>query len=107
MWLGTADEKAAHLLALTQIEQADLPHVTVGDGNSRTVRYFPDRLPIGIHLAGRGVVVYVVTDPGLDEYLWWRGAATADAPPRNWLVIGTRARLRVGWESGADTRLAR
>jgi hypothetical protein len=68
VWLGTADEKAAHLLALTRIEEADLPHVSVGEGDSRTVRYFPDRLPIGIHLAGRGVVVYVVTDPWLDEF---------------------------------------
>jgi hypothetical protein len=68
VWLGTADEKAAHLLALTRIGQADLPHVSVGDGEARTVRYFPDRLPIGIHLAGRGVVVYVVTDPWLDQF---------------------------------------
>ena len=68
VWLGTADEKAAHLLALTSIEQAGLPHVTVGEGEARTVRYFSDRLPIGIHLAGRGVVVYVVTDPWLDEF---------------------------------------
>jgi hypothetical protein len=68
VWLGTADEKAAHLLALTRIEQVDLPHVSVGEGLARTVRYFPDRLPIGIHLAGRGVVVYVVTDPWLDEF---------------------------------------
>jgi hypothetical protein len=68
VWLGTADEKAAHLLALTRIEQADLPHVSVGDGEARTVRYFPDRLPIGIHLAGRGVLVDVVTDPWLDEF---------------------------------------
>ena len=67
VWLGTADEKAAHLLALTRIEQADLPHVSVGEGDACTVRYFPDRLPRGIHLAGRGVVVYVVTDPWLDE----------------------------------------
>jgi hypothetical protein len=67
VWLGTAEEKAAHLLALTRIEQADLPHVSTGEGDSRTVRYFPDRLPIGIHLAGRGVVVYVVTDPTLDN----------------------------------------
>lgn len=67
MWLGT-DEKAAHLLALTRIEQADLPHVSVGEGETRTARYFPDRLPVGIHLAGRGVVVYVVTDPWLDEF---------------------------------------
>ena len=68
VWLGTAEEKAAHVLALTRIEQADLPHVSVGEGETRTVRYFPDRLPIGIHLAGRGVVVYVVTDPWLDEF---------------------------------------
>jgi hypothetical protein len=62
VWLGTADEKAAHVLALTRIAEMDLPHVTVGDGERRRIRYFPDRLPIGIHLAGRGVVVYVVTD---------------------------------------------
>jgi len=68
VWLGTADEKAVHLLALTRIAEADLPHVSVGDGEQRTVRYFPDRFPIGIHLAGRGVVVYVVTDPWLDEF---------------------------------------
>jgi hypothetical protein len=68
VWLATADEKAAHLLALTRIAESDLPHVSVGMGGSRTVRYFPDRLPIGIHLAGRGVVVYVVTDPWLDEF---------------------------------------
>jgi hypothetical protein len=67
VWLGTAEEKAAHLLALTRLEQADLPHASVGEGEARRVRYFPDRLPIGIHLAGRGVVVYVVTDPTLDE----------------------------------------
>jgi hypothetical protein len=68
VWLGTADEKAAHLLVLTRIEQANLPHVAVGEGEARMVRYFPDRLPIGIHLAGRGVLVYVVTDPWLDEF---------------------------------------
>jgi hypothetical protein len=68
VWLGTADEKATHLLALTRIEQADLPHASVGEGDARIVRYFPDRLPIGIHLAGRGVVIYVVTDPWLDEF---------------------------------------
>jgi hypothetical protein len=68
VWLGTADEKAAHVLPLTRIELADLPHVTVGEGHSRMVRNFPDRLPIGIHLDGRGVIVYVVTDPWLDEF---------------------------------------
>jgi hypothetical protein len=68
VWLGTAEEKAAHLLSLTRIGQADLPHVSIGEGEARTVRYFPDRLPIDIHLAGRGVLVRVVTDPWLDEF---------------------------------------
>jgi hypothetical protein len=68
VWLGTADEKAAHVLALTRIAETDLPHVAVPEGDQRRVRYFPDRLPIGIHLAGRGVLVYVVTDPWLDEF---------------------------------------
>jgi hypothetical protein len=68
VWLGTAEEKAAHLTALTRIDPANLPHVTVGEGDARTTRYFPERLPIGIYLAGRGVVVYVVTDPSLDEF---------------------------------------
>jgi hypothetical protein len=68
VWLGTADEKAAHVLALTRIAETDLPHVTTGEGERRRVRHFPDRLPIGIHLAGRGVVVYVVTDPTLDDF---------------------------------------
>jgi hypothetical protein len=68
VWLGTADEKSTHLTTLLRIEPADLPHMATGEGDTRTVRYFPDRLPIGIHPAGRGVVVYVVTDPWLDDF---------------------------------------
>jgi hypothetical protein len=68
VWVGTADEKATHVLALTRIAQKDLPHVSVGEACARAVRYFPDRLPIGIHLAGRGVIVYVITEPWLDEF---------------------------------------
>jgi hypothetical protein len=68
VWLGAPEEKAAHLTALTAINAAGLPHVTIGEGNGRTTRYFPDRLPIGIHLEGRGVLVYVVTDQILDEF---------------------------------------
>src|SRR4029453_5616226 len=68
VWLGTAHEKALHLLALPRVEPAALAPVSGGEGEARPVRYFPDRLPIGIHLAGRGVLVYVVTDPWLDEF---------------------------------------
>ncbi len=68
VWLATAEEKAANLTALTSIAPADLPHATVGEGDARKVRYFPERLPIGIHLAGRGVIVYVFGTPDLDGF---------------------------------------
>ena len=42
--------------------------MTVGEGDKRIIRYFPERLPIGVHLEGRGVLVYVVTDQVLDEF---------------------------------------
>ena len=67
-WLATAEEKAAHLKALIRIDQLMLPHVTAGEGERRAARYFPERLPIGIYRAGRGVLVYVVADPWLDEF---------------------------------------
>lgn len=68
IWLGTAEDKAAHLTALTSITAEELPHVTSCDGERRTVRYFQNRLPIGIHLAGRGVLVYVVLDQTLNDF---------------------------------------
>jgi hypothetical protein len=67
VWLGTAEEKSTHLTTLLRIEPADLPHISTGEGDARTVRFFPDRLPIGIHLAGRGVLVYVL-DPTLSDF---------------------------------------
>jgi hypothetical protein len=68
VWLGTAEEKAAHLMALAAINPAELPHMIIGDGDKRTTRYFPERLPIGIHPDGRGELVYLVTDATLDEF---------------------------------------
>ena len=68
VWLTTVDDKATHLLALTSINREDLPLVTVGEGDNRTVRYFPERLPIGIQPDGRGVLVYLVTEPSLDDF---------------------------------------
>jgi hypothetical protein len=53
VWLGTAGEKSAHLTTLIRIELADLPHITVGEGDTRAVRYFPDRLPIGGDILSR------------------------------------------------------
>lgn len=49
-------------------ESTYLPHVTTGDGEARQVRLFPERLPIGIHVAGRGVIVYVIDSPDLNGF---------------------------------------
>lgn len=68
IWLGTAEDKANHLTSLTIITPEDLPHVSIRDGERRSVRSFPDRLPIGLHLSGRGVLVYVVLDPTLNDF---------------------------------------
>lgn len=106
VWLGTAEEKSVHLTMLTRIDPKDLPHAVVGQGGGREVRYFPDRLPIGIHLAGRGVVVYVVTDPLLDEFrlfLERHAALLAAFPawtlrmvvPPQWPDIARRSKLVV------------
>ena len=83
VWLATPDEKAAHLTALTPIAPDDLPHAAVGIGDARKVRQFPDSLPIGVHPEGRGVVVYIVTDPWLDEFRFFleRHAAVLRALP--------------------------
>jgi hypothetical protein len=68
VWLATPDEKVAHLTTLTRVPLEDLPHVVIGQGDARQVRYFPDRLPIGIHPEGRVVLVYLVVDPSRDEF---------------------------------------
>jgi hypothetical protein len=67
-WLATACEKAHGLTTLYPSIPADaFPHVTVGDGPSRTVRLFPDRLPVGIDSAGRVVLPYLVASVVTDD----------------------------------------
>lgn len=68
VWLSTAEEKAAHLTAITRIAPEDLPHVTIRPGDATTVRFFPERLPIGIHPESGGVLVFVISDPCLDDF---------------------------------------
>jgi hypothetical protein len=68
VWLATAEEKRTHLTALTAIDPERLPHVSIGDGAGRRTRWFPDRMPIGIHPEGRAVLVYLVTRPLVDDF---------------------------------------
>jgi len=68
VWLATAEEKAAHLTTVAPINPVDMPHLTIGEGDKRITRHFPERLPIGGHPDGRVVLVYPVTDAILDEF---------------------------------------
>lgn len=48
-WLATAHEKLAHFRQVTPLGPDDLPQLVFDNGAGRTVRHFPDKLPIGVH----------------------------------------------------------
>jgi hypothetical protein len=62
-WLATERDKVAHftLTLKSRLDRDELPHLTFRSGLSQTVRYFPDRQPIGVHADGRThVFTYLV-----------------------------------------------
>lgn len=68
VWLSTEEEKQVHLSSLASIATEKLPHLILGEEASKTVRLFPDKVPIGIDLTGRWVLVYLVTNDRLDDF---------------------------------------
>lgn len=61
-WLATERDKVAHFLRVTRLDRSQFPHLTFGIRPNITVRYFPDKLPIGIDPDGRRhVFVYLAT----------------------------------------------
>lgn len=62
-WLATEREKTAHFAMCVgnAIRREEFPHLVFGDGPSTTVRYFPDRLPIGVEPRDHHVFLYLVT----------------------------------------------
>jgi hypothetical protein len=65
-WLATEREKVAHCRQTFDVPVEDLPSLVFEQGGSKTVRYFPDKLPIGIGGLGELLFVYLVTDPNPD-----------------------------------------
>jgi hypothetical protein len=62
-WLATENDKVRHFsFRLAKVlRREEFPHLTFGDGASTTVRYFPDRLPIGVEPGATGYVfLYLV-----------------------------------------------
>jgi hypothetical protein len=61
VWLGAERDKVAHFQACTSLAEEDLPRAVFRSSNSATVRYFPERYPIGCHPDGRApVFLYLV-----------------------------------------------
>jgi hypothetical protein len=61
-WLATEREKVSHFLQHRGLELVDLPRLEFVQRGSRTVRYFPDKLPIGLASPDEIVLIYVVTE---------------------------------------------
>ena len=63
-WLATEQDKLTHFTLTHRIPRQDLPSLTFRSEDSETVRYFPDKLPIGVDLEGAYTFIYIVTRPG-------------------------------------------
>jgi len=62
-WLATETDKLSYFTLTHRIPRPDLPSLTFHSGESETVRYFPDKLPIGLDADGRThVFVFLATD---------------------------------------------
>ena len=61
-WLGTESEKMEYFSTATRLRPSELPLLRFGDAPAQTVRWFPDKLPIGVTGDGRThVFLYLVT----------------------------------------------
>lgn len=61
-WLGTERDKVAYFTA--RVARKDLPALTFRSDDEETVRFFPDKLPIGVTADGMThVFLYLITRP--------------------------------------------
>jgi hypothetical protein len=71
LWLGPSRDKLRHFANAfgDRLRQDELPRLTFGTGAAKTLRYFPDKLPIGIQpYAPPHVVLYLVTSPSPADF---------------------------------------
>jgi hypothetical protein len=60
-WLATEHEKVAYFTLTHRVARRDLPALIFRAQDAETVRYFPDRLPIGIDRQGHATLLYLMT----------------------------------------------
>ena len=87
-WLATEHDKLAHFTLTARLRRDELPQLVFRNETSQTIRYFPDKLPIGLHSDGRTYVfLYVVhrAAPGDFRVFLYRQATLLRSLPR-WTV---------------------
>ena len=63
-WLGAEQDKVAHFLTTTTLGRDALPRLAFGEQPDVTVRFFPDKLPIGVSPDGRRhAFLYLLANP--------------------------------------------
>lgn len=66
-WLGPAGDKRKYFLRAVgdKLSWLEFPRIRFGEGSKAAVRYFPDKLPVGVHadVADQAVFVYLVSRP--------------------------------------------
>ena len=70
-WLGPSTDKRRHFMRHLEdrLETRDYPHLLFGDGPTKAVRYFPDKLPIGVQPSRAPACVRLPRDTALADGL--------------------------------------
>ncbi|MBI3048399.1 MAG: hypothetical protein HYY76_08795 [Acidobacteria bacterium] len=71
VWLATEDEKQVHLTGLAGVTPEAAARLARPERACKAARAVRDRMPIGVDLTGRWVLVYVVTGDLLDDFHWF------------------------------------
>jgi hypothetical protein len=114
VWLGSSRDKLRHFAGSLgdRVRPDELPRLVFGSGAAKTVRAFPDKLPIGIQpYAPPHVLLYLVTNPSpLDFRAFLLRHTTLLGALREWtlrlLVPKPLARVAPLYEQAAREHLA-
>ena len=104
VWLGPSMDKRRHFMRHLgdRLEVRDYPHLLFGDGPAKTVRYFPDKLPIGMQPYGEPPRLRLPGDAPVADGLpavppAAHGPAPGAAPMDRPAAVSTAAREVADW----------
>jgi hypothetical protein len=98
-WLGPSMDKRRHFMRYleSRLEPSQYPHLLFGDGPTKAIRYFPDKLPVGVQPFGHShVFVYLVTHPSPMDFRLFLLRHTALLRARLFASLRPRVRAAFG-----------